>query len=167
MIYALQERYQMSKQEDQTLKKLVKAYKTLEEANSYGHDGKGGISPIVPTKGEGKHVEDLRGQGARSTDAEQKSGFEGNPTNPEGTNVTAVARESGASAGAKEVGDSHGKGGAPEGSDVKSVTQETGRDEGSSTAPKDYNQDFRQRIKTALGLPLNDKLNQTGKGLGK
>lgn len=157
----------MSKQEDQTLKKLVKAYKTLEEAASYGHDGKGGISPIVPTGGEGKHVEDLRGQGATSTDAEQKSGFEGNDGSVEGSNVTGVARESGAAAGAKEVGDDHGTAGAPEGSDVKSVTQETGRDEGSADAPKDFNQDFRQRIRTSLGLPLNDKLNQTGKGLGK
>jgi len=153
----------MSKQEDQTLKKLVKAYKTLEEANSYGHDGKGGISPIVPNNSEGKHVEDLRGQGARSTDAEQKSGFEGNSTDPEGTNVTSVARESGAKSGAKEVGDSHGKGGIPEGTNTKPVP----RGEGSADAPKDYNQDFRQRIQTALGLPLNDKLNQTGKGLGK
>lgn len=154
-------------QEDQTFKRLQEAYSKIEESSTYGHDGKGGIEPIVPDSKEGKHVEDLRGQGAQATDAEQKSGFEGNKGAIEGSNVTGVARESGAAAGHKEVGDEHGTGGAPEGSDVKSVTQETGRDEGSADGPKDYNQDFRQRIKTALGLPLNDKLNQTGKGLGK
>ena len=153
---------------DLTLKKLQEAWEKLDEDASYKN-----VDGIKPVKGYGdkdvKTVYDLkdREEGAQGTDAEQKSGFDGSDKPVEGSNVTPVKREEGSDAGAKEVGDEHGTEKEVEGSEVKSVTQETGRDEGSADAPKDYNQDFRKRIKSALGLPLDDKLNQTGKGLNK
>lgn len=153
---------------DLTFKKLQNAWKQLDEDASYSD-----VDGIKPVKGYGdkdvKAVTDMpkRDEGAQGTDDEQKSGFEGNQAAVEGSNVDPVKREEGSQAGASEVGDEHGTEKEVEGSSVKSVTQETGRDEGSADAPKDYNQDFRNRIKSALGLPLNHKLNQTGKGLNK
>lgn len=147
-----------------TLKKLQNAWKKLDEEASYKDVG--GIKP-VPGYGdkEVKAVTDLPGrdEGAKGTDKEQKSGFTGNDKAVEGSNVKPVTRGEGAKEGAKEVGDEHGTDKKPEGSTVKPVD----RSEGSVGAPKEYNQDFRNRIKSALGLPLNDKLNQTGKGLNK
>lgn len=145
---------------DLTLKKLQKAWKQLDEDASYSDVG--GIKPV---KGYGdKEVKTVpREDGAKGTDAEQKGGFNGNAKAVEGSNVKPNARAEGAPAGAKEVGDEHGTKNAIQGSSVKPVP----RNEGSADAPKEYNQDFRNRIKSALGLPLNDKLNQVGKGLNK
>ena len=154
---------------DLDLKKLQEAWKKLDEAESSYKD----VDGIKPVKGYGdkdvKAVTDLpkRDEGAQGTDDEQKSGFEGNEAAVEGSNIAPVVRGEGSQEGAKEVGEEHGTEKEIQGSDVKSVTQETGRAEGSADAPKKYNQDFRNRIKSALGLPLNDKLNQTGKGLNK
>ena len=149
---------------DLTLKKLSEAYKKLEEGESYSD--KKGIKPI-PGYGdkEVKAVTDLPGrdEGAKGTDAVQKGDDHGTKKGIEGSNVTPVSRGEGASAAATEVGDEHGTKKAVEGSTV--TPNPAG--EGSANAPKEYNQDFRNRIKSALGLPLNDKLNQTGKGLGK
>lgn len=154
---------------DITLKKLQNAWAKLDESSSYG-DNKTIDASKSPDYGkEVKAVDQLpkREEGAQGTDEEQKSGFEGNDKAVEGSNVTPVSRGEGAKDGAKEVGEDHGSDKAIPDTTVKSVTQETGRDEGAADAPKEFNQDFRNRIKSALGLPLNDKLNQTGKGLNK
>ena len=105
---------------------------------------------------------------------------------------TEVKREEGAAAGAKEVGETHGKGGEPEGNGVKPVKRPEGvkgavkdykaeqpaqgadvkpvdRKEGVGAAPKEWLKpsEFRNQLRSQLGLPLNDKLNKGNDGLNK
>lgn len=152
---------------DSTLKKLQDAYQKLEEGDSYTGPsankvyGKGGIEPV---KGYGdKAVKPVdRKDGAQGA-KEQGKADHGSKEAVENSVVKPVSREPGAS-GAKEAAkNEHGTDKAVEGTNVKPVDREPG----SAGAPKEYNQDFRARVKSALGLPLDDKLNQTGKGLGK
>jgi hypothetical protein len=103
-----------------------------------------------------------------------------------------VKRDEGVAAGAKEAGEVHGKGGAPEGNKttpvkraegVKDATKEfkaeqvaqgadvkaTDRAEGVGAAPKEWLKpsEFRNQLRSTLGLPLNDKLNKGNDGLNK
>lgn len=108
------------------------------------------------------------------------------------TEPTEVKREEGAAAGVKEVGTSYGKGGEPEGTSVKAVkrpdgakgaakeykavqtaqgadSKEDSRKEGAGAAPKEWLKpsEFRDKLRSSLGLPLTDKLNKGNDGLNK
>lgn len=101
-------------------------------------------------------------------------------------------RDEGAKAGAAEVGETHGKGGEPEGNKVKPVKAPEGakggakefkaeqpaqgadvkandRAEGAGAADKEWIKpsEFRSKLRSQLGLPLNDKLNKGNDGLNK
>jgi hypothetical protein len=103
-----------------------------------------------------------------------------------------VTRDEGAAAGAKEAGETHGKGGEPEGNKVTPVKAPEGvkggakefkaeqvaqgadvkandRAEGVGAAPKEWLKpsEFRNNLRSQLGLPLNDKLNKGNDGLNK
>lgn len=103
-----------------------------------------------------------------------------------------VKRDEGAKAGAKEVGEQHGKGGEPEGNTVKPVKREEGakggvkefkaeqpaqgadskandRQEGVGAADHEWIKpsQFREKLRSQLGLPLDDKLNKGNDGLNK
>ena len=105
---------------------------------------------------------------------------------------TEVKRDEGVAAGAKEAGETHGKGGEPEGNGAKAVKRPEGvkgavkeykaentaqgadvkandRAEGVGAAPKEWLKpsDFRNQLRSSLGLPLNDKLNKGNDGLNK
>lgn len=148
------------------LKKLQDAYKKLEEDASYSGPsankvyGKGGEHP-VPGYGD-KPVKPVDRDAGAAGSKEQGKADHGSKASVNDV-VKPVTRDAGAS-GAKEAAkNEHGTDKAPEGSNVKPVDREAG----SAGAPKEYNQDFRSRVKAALGLPLDSKLNQPGKGLGK
>jgi hypothetical protein len=104
-----------------------------------------------------------------------------------------VKREEGVKAAPKEGNVEHGKSGEPEGSNVKPVKRAEGvkgaptkefkadqvaqgadvkavdRAEGVGAAPKEWVKpsDFRNNLRSQLGLPLNDKLNKGNDGLNK
>jgi hypothetical protein len=103
-----------------------------------------------------------------------------------------VNREEGVKAGVKEVGEDHGKGGEPEGNKVTPVKRPEGvkggakefkaeqpaqgadvkpvtRDEGVGAAPKEWIKpsEFREKLRSQLGLPLNSPLNKGNDGLNK
>jgi len=149
------------------LKKLQEAYSKMEEDASYTGPkankvyGKGGIEPV---KGYGdKPVKPVaRADGATGA-KEQAKTEHGEKAAVDNAVVKPVAREAGATGAKEQAKNEHGTDKAVEGTNVKPVDREPG----SAGAPKEYNQDFRKRIKSALGLSLDDKLNQTGKGIGK
>lgn len=150
---------------DARLKKLQEAWKEMEkiEEGTVGYgasDKSGGIKPV---KGYGnKEVQGVqREEGAKDGlkkaaaggDAEGKKGaVEGSPVKP-------VAREEGAAAGEKEVGHDHGEKKAVEGANP------VGREEGAAAGKSEVgeygdHESFRQRVRSALGLDLNDNLNK-------
>lgn len=143
---------------DITMKKLQEAYKKIDESS-------GGITPVKPGTGnEPKNKPVARDEGAQTGAAEVKefavSGQEDISANP-------VKREEGAKPGSKEVGEEHGA----KGDTIKGKAKSNSREEGSAAGAKEVGEykdgDFRGRIRQALGLPLDDKLNKVGDGLGK
>lgn len=152
---------------DTTLKKLQDAYHKLEEGDSYTGPaankvyGKGGIEPV---KGYGdKPVKPVDRKDGATGAKEQAKTEHGSKEAVDNSVVKPVDRAPGATGAKEQVKNEHGTDKAVEGTNVKPVDREPG----SAGAPKEYNQDFRSRIRGALGLSLDDKLNQTGKGLGK
>jgi hypothetical protein len=150
--------------QDESLKKLADAYKKMEEATSYtaAKDQKGGIKPVPGyAKTEPKPVD--RKEGAQGTKeigkAEHGSKESANP------DVKPVARGEGSKEAQPEAKKADfGSDKAPEGTTVKPVD----RKEGSQAAVKEYTpKDFRDRVKAALGLPLNSPLNKGNDGLNK
>lgn len=86
------------------------------------------------------------------------------PKNGDMGNTKSVNREAGAAAGVKEVGEGDkniGNKSAVEG--AKPVD----RKEGATDAPKEFLGEFRSKVRSALGLPLDSELNQGNKGLNK
>lgn len=149
------------------LKKLQEAYSKMEEGSSYTGPtankvyGKGGIAPV---KGYGdKPVKPVDRKDGATGAKEQAKAEHGEKAAVDNAVVKPVAREAGATGAKEQAKNEHGTDKKPEGSNVEPVAREAG----SAGAPKEYNQDFRKRIKSALGLPLDDKLNQPGKGIGK
>jgi len=95
------------------------------------------------------------------------------PENPEmkGAKATVkpVAREAGASAGVKETGKGDKNIGSKE---AVEKAQPVGRDSGSSAGAKEVGEygdltKFRSKVRSAFGLPLDDKLNKGNDGLNK
>lgn len=147
-----------------TLADLVADKKALKEsemkgaANSekkIGPDEDGGTSK-PSLGGEVKPVD--RNDGVKDA----PKAFE--PKNGDMGNVKSVDREAGAKAGVKETGEGDkeiGKKEAVEG--AKPVD----RKEGSTDAPKEFLGEYRKKVRSALGLPLDSELNQGNKGLNK
>jgi hypothetical protein len=147
-----------------TLADLVAEKKKLQESElkgagnsdkKIGPDEDGGTSK-PSLGGDVKPVD--RGEGAKDA----PKAFE--PKNGDMGNTKSVDREAGAAAGVKEVGSGDEKIGnkaAVEG--AKPVD----RKEGATGAPKDFMSEFRGKVRSALGLPLDSELNQGNKGLNK
>ena len=151
---------------DARLKKLQAAWAEMErmdESATYKGSAKGGITPKQDTNS--KPVAGVsREEGAKdglkkAVDGGDKHGNAGSVNDK----VKPVDREEGVKAGAKEVGKEHGDKKAVDGANP--VAREEGAASGKSEVGEyGDHESFRKRIKAALGLDLNDKLNQ---GYGK
>lgn len=145
---------------DARLKKLQEAWKEMEkldESTTAGYGAKsGGITP-VGGYGETEVTGVPREEGAAAGEKEvgedhgEKGGMDGI--------VKPVPREEGAAAGEDEVGEEHGAEAAVDGANP--VPREEGAAAGKSEVGEyGDHESFRQRVRGALGLDLNDKLNK-------
>lgn len=121
-----------------------------------------------------------------------EGGKDFSPTKTGKQEPTEVKRDEGAAAGAKEVGEPHGKSGEPEGNKTTPVKRGEGvkdavkefkaeqpaqgadvkandRKEGVGAADHEWLKpsDFKNKLRSQLGLPLNSPLNKGNDGLNK
>lgn len=150
---------------DDLMKKLDAAWSKIEESTKGYKDSS--FKPMTPRgdtpeKVTSGAVEQKRGMGAQPGAKEVKPAEEyGKKGAVDGSIVKPVSREEGVEAGNKEVGEEHGTKAATEG--AKPVAREEGSAAGAKEVSKKY-EDFRARIRTKLGLSLDDKMN---KGYGE
>jgi hypothetical protein len=145
-----------------TLKQL-KALKSKLEESKKSYTGaklapEGGKDFSKPTAKEPKEVKRDEGVAAAPKEGKEDHGKGGEP---EGNKVTPVKRPEGVKGGVKEF-----KAEQPaQGADVKAVD----RAEGVGAAPKEWIKpsEFREKLRSQLGLPLNSPLNKGNDGLNK
>lgn len=147
-----------------TLADLVKERKTLKEEEMKGASGSGKAAGPDEDGGTSKPALGGNVKPVARDDGVKDAPKAFEPKNGDMGNTKSVNREAGAKAGVKETGEGDkniGNKSAVEG--AKPVD----RKEGSTDAPKEFLGEFRSKVRSALGLPLDSELNQGNKGLNK
>ncbi len=150
------------------LSKLKREARKLQESDSYPK-GAGVITSKDNHSAEPNNLDDKQGvQNERTPKAFDPKGsnMTGAGKTSLGATVKQVDRQEGSAAGKKEVGEEHGSK-----SEVEKA-KPVGREEGSAAGKKEVGEfhdlgGFRQKVRSAFGLPLDDAKNKGNNGIGK
>ena len=150
-----------------SLKELKNEWKALVESEELKGAG-GGSGTDTGHDEDGGAAKAYGGASVKGNEDEgvEKAPKSFEPKNGDLGNTKSVDREAGASAGRKETGD-----GDKEGSDKEvEGANPVDRAEGAEGAPKEWGGsvgEFRNRVRSVLGLPLDDAKNKGNDGLNK
>jgi hypothetical protein len=147
-----------------TLADLVKEKKTLKESEMKGATGGGKAAGPDEDGGTSKPALGGTVKPVTNGDGAKDAPKDFEPKNGDMGNTKSVNREAGAKAGVKETGEGDKNIGKKE---AVENAKPVDRKEGSTDAPKEFLGEFRSKVRSALGLPLDSELNQGNKGLNK
>lgn len=151
------------------LSKLKRQAKKLQESDSYP-SGSPSLGSKDDHSGEPNTIETEQGVNhsrvPKDYDAKGNVQMSGAGKTQVGATVKQVDRQEGATAGKQEVGEEHGTDAADE------KAKPVGKDQGVTAGAKEVGEfhdlgGFRQKVRNAFGLPLNDTKNKGNDGLGK